>query len=180
MPLQILSQGPDGLMRDVSAGAGPAFAVPRLGRGLAVGDLDDDGSLDAVALDQDAPLAVLRNTTEASTHALTILLEGTESNRDAVGAVATVTLADGSSRTLWRVGGGSFQSASDGRLHVGLGSEVDHVDEVEIRWPSGRIERFGRLESGRPHRLREGEGVAVPAPVPPSPSLRPDSIPDAR
>jgi Flp pilus assembly protein TadD len=178
MPLQVLAQGADGLMRDVSAGAGPAFAVPRLARGLAVGDLDDDGRLDAVALDQDAPLAVLRNTSDPSTPGLTIKLEGTQSNRDAVGAVATVTLADGSKQVLARVGGGSFQSASDGRLHVGLGAGAGRVDEVEVRWPSGRVERFGRLESGRAHRLREGEGVVVTVSGPPS--LPSDSIPDER
>jgi len=89
-----------------------------------------------------------------------IQLEGTRSNRDAVGARVTVT-AGGRRQTAWRFGGGSYQSASSPRLHFGLGA-ADAAEELEVTWPSGTVERFGRLAADAGYRLREGEGVPKP------------------
>ena len=96
---------------------------------------------------------------EPGGHAVSFLLEGTRSNRDGVGAVVTVT-AGGRRRRAWRYGGGSYQSASDPRLHFGLGQ--DRIDGVEVRWPSGHVDRFAHLEADRCYRLKEGDAMATP------------------
>ncbi len=87
-------------------------------------------------------------------------LEGTASNRDAVGARVTIT-AGGRRQTAWRIGGGSYASASDPRIHFGLGSASKVVDDVEIRWPSGRVQHLGGARS-RP-RLPRPRGLGKPA-----------------
>ena len=84
----------------MTSGAGPAWQVPRLGRGLAAADLDNDGRVDLLVLGQNQPMAYFRNKTDGGHH-LTIRLEGTASNRDAVGAKVVVT-AGGKARTAWR------------------------------------------------------------------------------
>ncbi|MHB1561370.1 MAG: ASPIC/UnbV domain-containing protein, partial [Isosphaeraceae bacterium] len=113
------------------------------------------GRLDLLIVAQNAPLAYFHNRTEPVGHSLTLQLEGTASNRDAIGARVTIR-AGGTSQTAWRIGGGSFASSSDPRIHFGLGSATV-VDEVHIRWPSGREQRLGRLEADRLYRVREGE-----------------------
>ncbi|HWE35828.1 MAG TPA: CRTAC1 family protein, partial [Isosphaeraceae bacterium] len=129
MPSQLLAGTPKGKLVDVTAGAGAAWQVPRLGRGLAAADLDNDGRVDLLVLAQNQPLAYHHNKTEGG-HRLTIRLEGTTSNRDAVGARVVVT-AGGRARTAWRFGGGSYQSASDPRLHFGL-SRIDRAERIEV------------------------------------------------
>jgi hypothetical protein len=137
----------------VSDRAGPPWQVPRVGRGLAAGDLDNDGRIDLLLVAQDGPLAYLHNRT-AGGHALTLRLEGTASNRDAVGARVTV-VAGGRRQVAWRFGGGSYQSASDPRLHFGLG-DAGLVEAVEVTWPSGRVDRFGPLAADTAYLVREG------------------------
>jgi hypothetical protein len=159
MPAQLLAGTRDGRFIDVSRIAGPPWHVEHVGRGLAAGDLDNDGRLDLVIVSQNEPLAYLHNRTEGG-HWLVLRLEGAASNRDAVGARVIVT-AGGSRRTAWRLGGGSYQSASDPRLHFGLGS-ADRADDVEVFWPSGQVEHFRDLAAGAAHRLREGSGSARP------------------
>jgi hypothetical protein len=144
---------------EVTGGAGPPWDVPHLGRGLASGDLDNDGRVDLVLLSQNEPLAYLHNKTEGG-HWLTLRLEGTASNRDAVGARVTVT-AGGHRQTSWQVGGGSYQSASDPRLHFGLGP-VDRVERVEVAWPSGQVDRHDGLPADAAYLIREGDGRPRP------------------
>ena len=153
MPASLLIGGREGRLTDVTPAAGDSWTVPRVARGLAVGDLDNDGRLDVLILSQQSPLAYLHNQT-AGGHFVTFLLEGTRSNRDAIGAVVTVT-AGGRPRRAWRYGGGSYQSASDPRIHFGL--DGDPIEGVEVRWPSGRVDRFAALKVDRGYRLREGE-----------------------
>ena len=141
MPAQLLLGGPNGRLDDLADRAGEVFATPHLGRGLAAGDLDNDGRVDAVLLAQDEPLVFLHNETPDAGHWLTLRLEGSESNRDAVGALVIVE-AGGRRRIAPRHGGGSFQSAGDPRLHFGLG-DAAMADAVEVRWPSGRTDRLG-------------------------------------
>lgn len=120
---------------DVSAEAGSVFQKAWVGRGLAIGDIDNDGRLDAVVTGNDGAFYVLHNSTETKNHWLTLELVGHKSNRDAIGAevklitprglqMATVTTA------------GSYLSSSDKRVHFGLGTERV-VETIEIRWPSG-------------------------------------------
>jgi enediyne biosynthesis protein E4 len=154
MPLQLLQGCPEGLLVDVSARSGPPFLLPHLGRGLAVGDLDNDGRVDGLVVVQNEPLLYLHNRTEGG-HFLTIRLEGTRSNRDAVGARVTLC-AGGRRQVAQRVGGGSYQSASDPWLHFGLGG-ARRVEWLEVRWPSGRVDRHENLAADTGYLLREGD-----------------------
>jgi hypothetical protein len=159
MPLQLFLGGTDGRLKDVGGRAGPPFQAERLGRALAVGDLDNDGRLDLLMACLDAPLVYAHNRT-AGGHSLTLRLEGTASNRDAVGARVTVT-AGGRPRVAWRIGGGSYEAAGDPRVHFGLG-DADRVESVEVRWPSGRVDRFGPLLADAGYLVREGAPRAEP------------------
>jgi hypothetical protein len=157
MPAQLFLGTDGGRLVEVSGTAGACWAVPRLGRGLAVGDLDNDGREDVLIVDMGQPLAYLHNQGPAG-HFVVIGLEGAESNRDGVGAKVSVT-AGGRTQTMWRVGGGSYLSASSGLLHFGLG-EVTRVERVEVRWPSGRVDQFGDLARDSGYHLREGRSEA--------------------
>jgi hypothetical protein len=154
MPLLLLAGTASGGLGDVSAQAGEPFRPLHLGRGLALGDLDNDGRLDAVVLAQNEPLVYLHNVTDKAGHFLNLSLEGTRSNRDAVGARVNL-VAGGRRYVAERIGGSSYQSANDPRLHFGLGG-ADHVDSIEIRWPSGRVDRHAKLKADRFYRAREG------------------------
>jgi len=125
---------------------------------LAIGDLDNDGWIDALMVAQNEPLVDLHNETEKRKgpgHFIMFQLEGTKSNRDGVGAMASITCG-GRARVAPRLGGGSFQSAGDPRLHFGLGT-LDRVDSVEVHWPSGVVDRHRDLAADRVYLLREGE-----------------------
>jgi hypothetical protein len=132
---------------DVSAEAGPFFQSRWIGRGLAVGDLDDDGLRDLVISHQRDRSAVLRNETPTSFRSVVLKLIGTGvSNRSAFGAIAT---AEGQGRVSVRevVGGGSFQAASDRRLHFGLGKE-EGISQLRIVWPSGGVDEWDDVQAG--------------------------------
>jgi hypothetical protein len=158
MPAQLLRGRPRGRLTDVSAMAGAPWQVPRVGRGLAIADLDNDGVLDLLLVSQNGPLAYFHNLTQGG-HYLTLALQGTISNRDGVGARVTVA-AGGRSSVAQRFGGGSYLSASDGRLHFGLGT-ADRVDSLEVRWPSGRVDRFSRLVADAVYLVVEGSAEPV-------------------
>ncbi len=157
MPAQLLLGAADGRLTDVTDRAGAPWQVPRLARGLAVGDLDNDGRQDVLIQAHKQPLAYFHNRTEGG-RSLTLRLTGAGVNRDAIGARVAVQVG-GRRLVGWRTGGGSFQSASDPRLHFGLGT-AGRADAVEVTWPSGRAESFGCLESGPGYLLREGRGKA--------------------
>lgn len=160
MPLQLFLGTDGGRLVDVTSRAGPPFRLELLARGLAVGDLDNDGRIDALAVAQNDSLVFLHNATERSGHFITLKLEGHPSNRDAVGATVTLRAGDQTHRA-WRLGGGSYQSASDPRVHFGI-NDARQVEQVEIRWPSGRVEKLGPLQADTGYRVREGEGQAKP------------------
>jgi len=171
MPPQLLLGDGRGL-RDASAESGPPFREPALGRGLAAGDLDHDGRIDVVLLCQDAPLRYLHNESPRGNF-IAFLLEGSKSNRDALGARVSIS-AMGRRQTAWRVGGGSYQSASSPAVHFGLGG-ADRVEELEVAWPSGHIDRFQNIQANRGYRIREGESELALWPSPrssPRPGLR--------
>jgi hypothetical protein len=145
----------------VGATGSKPLEAPHVGRGLAAGDLDNDGRIDVLAVSQNEPLVVLMNRTPRAGHWITLRLEGTRSNRDAVGAVVTIR-AGGRSQTLQRFAGGSFESAGDPRIHAGLGP-AERADEVVIRWPTGRMDTWKALEADGGYLIREGE---APRPLP--------------
>jgi hypothetical protein len=136
--------------------AGPFFARRDVGRGVATLDFDRDGRID-VALSRNASAArLLRNTSDARNHWIAIRLEGTRSNRDAIGARVALE-AGGLRRVAERRGGSSYLSAPEGLVHFGLGREAGPV-RVEIRWPSGLTETFDRIAADRIVTLGEGSG----------------------
>jgi thioredoxin-like negative regulator of GroEL len=159
MSAQLFLGSERGKLTDVTARAGPPWQVLRVARGLAVGDLDNDGRLDLLVVAQDGPLSYFHNKTTGG-HFLTLLLEGTKSNRDSVGSRVTV-VASGGRQVAWRFGGGSYQSASDPRLHFGLG-HATQVERIEVAWPSGRLDHFGPLSADTGYLLREGDTELKP------------------
>jgi enediyne biosynthesis protein E4 len=120
---------------DVSAEAGEVFRNAWVGRGLAIGDIDNDGRLDAVVNTNDGSMHVLHNSTQTQNHWLTLELVGHQSNRDAIGAEVKVVTAKGSQWATVTTAG-SYLSSSDKRVHFGLGSEAVSRT-IDIRWPSG-------------------------------------------
>jgi hypothetical protein len=156
MPAQLLLGDASGRLVDVSRQAGDPWQVLRLGRGMACGDLDNDGRLDLLIVSEHAPLAYFHNL-GPSGHFVTLQLEGAtpRSNRDAVGA-RVILNAGGRRLFAERIGGSSYLSANDHRLHFGLG-EVTRVESVEVRWPSGRVDRYGGLAADVGYLLREAD-----------------------
>jgi enediyne biosynthesis protein E4 len=120
---------------DVSGEAGDIFQKAWVGRGLAIGDIDNDGRLDAVVTSNDGGLYVLHNSTQTRNHWLTLELIGHKSNRDAIGAEVKLVTAKGSQMATVTTAG-SYLSSSDKRVHFGLGPETI-ARSIEIQWPSG-------------------------------------------
>ncbi len=120
---------------DVSQLSGDFFKQPLVARGLAAGDIDNDGRTDAVVMTNDGAAYVLRNETSTKSHWLTLKLVGHRSNRDAIGAEVELTGAEGKQFETVTTAG-SYLSSSDKRVHLGLGSE-DVARSIKIRWPSG-------------------------------------------
>ena len=162
-----------GHFREISSQAGPYFLERHVGRGVAMGDYDNDGHMDIAINNCGEAAALLHNETETPNHWIRLVLEGNRpvnpqgSNRDAIGAKVTLTMA-GKKLVRHLKGGGSYLSAHDRRLLVGLGAATQ-VDEVEVRWPNraASTQRFGPLAADHSYRLVEGAGAAVAAHCPP-------------
>jgi enediyne biosynthesis protein E4 len=120
---------------DVSAESGSVFKQPWVARGMAIGDLDNDGRLDAVVTTNDGPVHVLHNETNTQQHWLLLKLVGHRSNRDAIGVEVMLATAAGSQWATVSTAS-SYLSSSDKRVHFGLGKEST-AQKIEIRWPSG-------------------------------------------
>jgi hypothetical protein len=146
-----------GIFENVSARLGPDFQLPRVSRGAAVGDFDNDGDLDILVNNNGQAPQLLRNDGGNANHWLEIFLIGTKSNRDGVGARVKVSAGD---LILYdqRKGGMSYQSAQDPRLHFGLGPH-SNVDAIEIQWPSGSVTKLASLKSDRILAIKEGVGI---------------------
>jgi enediyne biosynthesis protein E4 len=147
----------NGIFTDVSRQLGPDLQASTVSRGLAVGDYDNDGDLDLLVSNNGGPPELLRNDGGNGNHWLEVLLIGTRSNRDGVGARLKLTVG-GRTLTDQRKGGMSYQSAQDPRVHFGLGNR-DRADALEIRWPSGTLTRLTGVAADRILAIQEGTGV---------------------
>lgn len=123
---------------NISATAGAAFNAPLAARGAAIGDLNNDGQLDAVVAVLDAAPVILRNNGTAN-HWLGVTLVGSKSNRSGIGTRITVTTVMGQKQIVDAGTAGSYLSSSDPRIVAGLGS-AKAVKSVEVRWPTGRVQ----------------------------------------
>ena len=147
----------NGRFRDVSRIAGPGITTPRVSRGCAFGDFDNDGRVDIVVNNLDDMPSLLRNETRNGNHWLMVKCIGTKSNRSAIGARVAVTT--GTRVQIDEVmSGSSYYSQNDLRLHFGLGS-ARRADKLEVRWPSGGTESFEAVTVNRVIRIKEGEGI---------------------
>jgi hypothetical protein len=153
-----------GKFEDVSALSGPGVAERKSSRGAAFGDFDNDGDVDVVIMNMGEPPSLLRNDLRSDNHWIKVKLEGTKSNRSAIGATVTVE-AGGLKQTDAMVSQSSYISHNDVRLHFGLG-KADRVDKFSVRWPNGLIEQFPGAAAGRLALLVESSGQVRFLPLP--------------
>jgi len=146
----------NGRFVQINSEAGPDVNARHCSRGMAFGDFDNDGDMDVLIMNVNEPPTLLRNDAPAENHWIKIRLEGTRSNRSAIGA-----------RVLARYGGKvqaqevvsqtSYLSANDPRLHFGLGAAT--TVDIEIHWPMGLVEKHAALAAGQLVTIREGKGI---------------------
>ena len=139
-----------------------------VGRGAAYGDIEGDGDLDIGVVDNGGRFLLFRNDGGNNNRWIRFRTVGTRSNRDGIGALVRVT-AGGVTRSQYVRSGGSFLSESERTLTFGLG-DSEAVDSVEVRWPSGTMDRAKALTAGRSYLVTEGRGLAPDARSTPSPS----------
>ena len=159
-----MNQG-NGTFCDASDQAGPAIMEPRVSRGLAVGDLFNDGNRDLVVENLTGSPMVLRNHGIPGRHWVSFELAGTKSNRMAIGARLKL-VAGGMTQTDEIHSGGSYLSQSDVRVHFGVGSATK-IDSLEIRWPSGQVDTIKDLDADKFYSVLEGQGIVPPEKIRP-------------
>jgi len=156
-PAVLLVNQHDGTFKNVSSRVGPAIQTPRVSRGLAIGDLFNDGSLEAVIENLVGEPTILRPEEGPANHWVSFSLQGSACNRLALNAHITVTAGD-LVQTNQIISGGSYLSQSDLRLHFGLGSH-NSIDRVEVIWPDGKKETLTHLTADKFYIVREGQGI---------------------
>jgi hypothetical protein len=154
-----------GKFEEVTAQMGQAFASPKVARGAAYGDIDNDGFVDVLVTTNGGPAYLFHNEGGAN-HSLRLKLVGTASNRDGIGAV--VHLSSGQDKQ-WKTvhSGSSYLSQSELVLTFGLGSKTT-ADNLEIEWPSGQIDRLSSVSSGQTITVEEGKGIVNRRPYQPT------------
>jgi hypothetical protein len=151
-PLLLRNTG-SGTFQNMREFAGATFLSTFAGRGLAIGDFDNDGDSDAVFTTLNGHPVLLRNNVGQDNAWIGFSLQGTTSNRDAVGAKISVTFS-GRTVTRWITGGSSYLASHDKRVLVGLDGNTKPVN-VDIRWPSGLSQHLSNLQTGRYHPILE-------------------------
>lgn len=151
-PMMLLRNTGKGFV-DVSAESGSVFREAWVGRGMAVGDINNDGRLDAVVTTNGGALYILRNETPTANHWLLLNLVGHASNRDGIGTAVKVVTAKGAQYATATTAS-SYLSASDKRVHFGLGSETA-ATAVEIRWPSGTVQTLKNVKADQILKVEE-------------------------
>jgi enediyne biosynthesis protein E4 len=146
----------NGRFRDISLDSGPGITKPFNSHGVAAADCDNDGAVEILVNNSHDRPSLLKNLGDHGNWIL-LKLEGTKSNRDAIGARVTVRVGDHQQTQEVRSGGG-YISQSDFRLHFGLGKAAQ-ADAIEIRWPSGPTQRFENVAGNRIVKIRENVGI---------------------
>jgi hypothetical protein len=160
MPPHLFRNTGKGKFEEVTKSLGLAFATPRVGRGAAYADFNNDGRLDLLLSTNGGPVYLFRNDTQgaaASNKSLRIKLIGTKSNRDGLGATVRVT-SGGETQTQMLRSGSSYLSASELVLTFGL-AQREKADSIEIRWPSGLVHRLSGVAAGQTATVTEGKGI---------------------
>jgi hypothetical protein len=135
--------------------AGPAMAARHCSRGCAFGDFDNDGDIDMLVMNQNELPSLIRNDAPPANNWLKVYLEGTKSNRSAIGARVLVHY-NGKVQVQERMSQASYCSANDPRLHFGLGSTASA--DIEVHWPSGLVETVKSISANQLVTIREGAG----------------------
>jgi hypothetical protein len=151
-PHLFLNQG-GGRFRDVAAGAGPQFASPKVARGLAYGDFDNDGDVDLLLTTNQGSARLYRNDIQNGHRSLRLRVTGTKSNRDGIGTVVRLITPDGAQMRTVK-SGSSYLSQSELALTFGLGLR-DSAQRMIVEWPSGQTQEFKDITHGR-YSLTEG------------------------
>jgi hypothetical protein len=152
-----------GKFQEVTAKMGPAFAAPRVARGAAYADVDNDGFLDVLVTTNAGPAFLFHNE-GGSNHSLRVKLVGTKSNRDGIGAVVRVS-SDNNKEKQWKMlrSGSSYLSQSELVLTFGLGAQTK-ADTIEIEWPSGQTQKLANVAAGQTITIHEGKGIIANRP----------------
>jgi len=156
-PPQLFWNRGDGSFAETGKSAGEVFQRPLVGRGLAVGDLDGDGDLDAVVTCNGGRPVLLRNDQGLGHHFVRFRLVGRGGNRDALGAQVAI-LCGGRRQVRWVRTGSSYLSQSELAVTFGLGRHTE-LTAAEVRWPSGDLEVFAVGGVDRQHVLEQGRGT---------------------
>lgn len=149
-----------GDFQEVTKSVGAAFAAPRVGRGAAYGDVNNSGRLDLLLSTNGGPAYLFENVATGSgkvNQSLRLKLVGTKSNRDGIGTVVKLTGSGGTQSQMLR-SGSSYLSSSELVLTFGLGA-ADQADAIEIRWPSGQIDKLNHIPAGQTVTVTEGKGI---------------------
>jgi hypothetical protein len=152
-----------GRFTEVGRQSGPGFAVEGVGRALAAGDIDNDGDLDLLVVNNGGPVDLLRNEGGYDNSSLLLRLQGTRSNRSAIGARVRLT-AGGMTQVREVKAGSSYLGQSDLRVHFGLG-RATRIDRLEIRWPDGASEVVPNAPVNQIVTVVEGKGVTARTPL---------------
>jgi hypothetical protein len=146
----------NGTFVEMGAEAGPGITATHMGRGAAFGDFDNDGDMDVLIMNVNEPPSLLRNDAPADNHWIKIRLEGTKSNRSAIGS-RVLARYGGKVQVQEVLSGTSYISSNDPRLHFGLGAAT--TADIEIHWPLGLVEKYPGLAAGQLVTIREGQGI---------------------
>jgi len=160
MPPHLFRNVGKGKFEEVTKSAGQAFASPRVGRGAAYADINNDGRLDLLLSTNGGPVYLFQNEAQgaaALNKSLRIKLIGAKSNRDGIGTTVKLTTG-GETQTQMLRSGSSYLSASELVLTFGL-AHNEKADTIEIRWPSGQIDRLSNAPAGRTITVTEASGM---------------------
>jgi len=162
MPPHLFRNLGKGKFEEVTNSMGPSFAKPRVGRGAAYADINNDGRLDLLLSTNGGPAFLFRNEAQpggAANRSVRLKLVGTRSNRDGIGAVVRLS-AGGDTQTQMLHSGSSYLSSSELVLTFGLGQR-EKADNIEIRWPSGQVDHLASVVAGQTVTITEGKGQTL-------------------